>query len=101
MTLPIFISGNRDMVMMQTKWSAIIDPVLNFPVNNGIILQDVVLTTGDNTINHKLGRDLQGWFITRLRAAATIFDKQDANSFPQLTLVLNTSANVTVDMVVF
>lgn len=87
--------------MMQTKWSAIIDPVLNFPVNNGIVLQNIVLVSGDNTINHMLGRDLQGWFITRLRASATIYDKQDANSFPQLTLVLHASAGVTVDMVVF
>lgn len=86
---------------MQTNWAQQINPVLALPTNKGLLLQSVSLTTGDNVIDHKLGRKLQGWQIVRQRASAALYDKQDANQMPALTLVLNTSANVTVDLFVF
>jgi len=44
---------------------------------------------------------LTGWNPTRIRASATIFDTQDSNQTPQLTLNLVASANVVVDLLVF
>lgn len=87
--------------MAQNRWASIIDPILSNPLSKAIILPSVTLTTGVNIINHKLGRKLQGWYITRIRASATVFDTQDANQSPQLTLQLTASANVVVDLVVF
>lgn len=85
----------------QDRWAAQIDPVLALPQNSSLILKNVALTTGANTINHKLGRKLQGWSIIRIRSAATIYDTQDSNQSPDLTLTLNASANVNVDIEVF
>lgn len=73
----------------------------NNPINSGTILTNVSLSSGDNTIPHKLSQKLQGWFIVRLRGAATIYDKQDSNKTPELNLVLNSSAAVVVDIFVF
>jgi hypothetical protein len=78
-----------------------LSPVLSAPLLNGALLQGQVLVTGDNTINHTLGRALTGWIIVRKRGTATIYDKQDTNSLPALTLVLNASAGETVDLCVF
>lgn len=70
-------------------------------LTSGNTLTSIALTAGDNTINHKLGKALTGWFIVRLRGASTIYDKQDSNKTPEQTLVLNSSAGVTVDLYVF
>lgn len=101
MTLPIFQTDSKDLLLIQTNWSSQINPVLSLPINQGIILKSIVLTTGENTINHKLGRPLQGWFLVRQRALASIYDKQDTNTYPQLSLILQSNANVTVDLFVF
>lgn len=87
--------------MMQNRWGTILGPIVDNPLNNSIILKDIALTTGTNVINHKLGRKLQGWFPTRVRADATLYDQQDSNQMQDLTLVLVTSADVTIDLVVF
>lgn len=78
-----------------------IDPISTNPILDSNLLQNVVLLSGDNTINHKLGRNLIGWIPTRVRASATFFDKQDSNQIPSKTLVINASASVTVDLYVF
>lgn len=71
------------------------------PTIRGQILSSIILTSGDNTVNHLLGRTLVGWHIVRQRASATIYDKQDTNTSTDSTLVLNASAAVTVDILVF
>lgn len=90
-----------DLPKMQTTWAQQLDPIISNPLNNSIILQNISLITGVNVINHKLGRKLQGWTPTRIRAAATFFDQQDTNQTPQLTLVLVASAPAIIDLEVF
>jgi len=75
--------------------------VQDSPLLAGKILEKVDLTSGPNTIRHTLGRVLKGWFIVRQRASATVYDTQDSNDTPQVTLLLTASANVTVDLYVF
>ena len=78
-----------------------LNPVLGNQILQGQLLQSVSLATGLNTINHKLGRDLVGWFITRLRANSIVWDSQDTNQSSNLTLILNASAPVVIDLWVF
>lgn len=87
--------------LMQTQWAQQLNPIIANPTVNNLILKNVSLTTGTNVINHKLGRNLQGWKPTRIRASATFYDQQDTNQTPQLTLVLISSADVIVDLEVF
>lgn len=87
--------------LMQTQWAQQLDPIISNPTVNNLILQNVSLIAGTNVIDHKLGRKLQGWATSRVRANATIYDQQDTNQTPQLTLVLVASAPVVVDLVVF
>lgn len=87
--------------MMTTEWATQLNPVLANPTLKTVLLKDVALISGTNVINHKLSRPLQGWSTARVRASATIYDLQDSNQTPQLTLVLVASAPVTIDLVVF
>lgn len=99
--LPQFQSDDKDFQLLQNRWGAILNPVIGNPSNNTLILKNVTLLTGSNTINHLLGRKLQGWRISRQRSAASIYDTQDSNTMQDLTLILVTDADVSVDLEVF
>lgn len=101
MALPIYKSEDKDLMLMQTAWASQLNPVVNQPQSSGVLLKQVSLVAGDNTIDHRLGRNLQGWQLVRVRAAATIYDKQDTNQLQSRTLILNSSAPVVVDIFVF
>lgn len=101
MSLPIFQTQSKDLSLLQTSWAQQLNPVIQLPINNGVLLKNVTLASGDNAVNHLLGRKPQGWFVVRLRALATIYDKQDSNQHPELTLTLNASSAVVIDLFVF
>jgi hypothetical protein len=68
---------------------------------NGIFLNSVSISSGANTINHKLGRNLIGWIVTGINAAVTLYDTQASNKTPGLTLNLTASGTATVNLYVF
>lgn len=96
MALPIFKSDDVPFQMMQDRWAGELNPLLLVPIVSGLALQGIRLVSGSNTVNHTLGRKLQGWFLTRKRqwlssGTPTVFDltdTQDSNSKPDLTLLL-------------
>jgi hypothetical protein len=96
--LPVLQSKVGELTMMQTRWASLIEPVLSQPFNNGVLLQEVELSTGTNKINHKLGRKPQGWVVVDQNAAATVYRSAPFNA---LTLTLTASAGVTVSLHVF
>lgn len=101
MSLPIFQTASKDLSLLQTNWAQQLNPVIQLPINSGSILQNILLSTGLNVVNHKLGRKLQGWFIVRQNAVANVYDSQDVNPYPDLTLFLNSSADVMINLFVF
>jgi hypothetical protein len=100
-SLPQFQDDNQSFQMMQNRWASILNPLLINPSLQNIILKNVVLAIGSNTVNHLLQRKLQGWRLIRQRALANIYDTQDSNQKPELTLILVSDAVVTVDIEVF
>ena len=74
------------------------------PLLDGHLLEGIDLVNGDNEIDHKLGRDLKGWIITRHRETPSdIIDRQTANAQSDQILILNSGAGgtITVDIWVF
>lgn len=94
MALPLKLSLD----MMQTKWKSQLDPVLANPMTNISILKNVQLKSGSNVINHLLGQMQQGWILTDIQGAATVYRGAPFNEF---TLTLISSADVTVNIGVF
>lgn len=92
---------NIPLPLMQTRWAAILDPLIANPPNSPTILKNVLLSNGTTVVNHLLGQTLQGWKVIRQRAAASIYDAQDNNQTPDITLVLISNAAVSVDLEVF
>lgn len=98
MNLPIFRDENQTLQLMQSKWSSLLNVLLNKPLSNAGILKDVSLVTGSNTVNHLLGRKMQGWMISDLDTAAQIYRTEPLND---KTVTLNSSANCVVTLVVY
>jgi len=71
------------------------------PILNGITLDPVDVTSGDNVINHLLDRKLQGWVVIGNTAAIDLYDKQSTNDLADRTLILNASGTATIKLYVF
>lgn len=101
MNLPIFLTQLKDLMLMQTKWAAILNPFMANPSLQSNILSNIPLANGTTVVNHMLGRNLLGWRVVRQRAQASIHDSQDSNQTPSLTLTLVSNAAVNIDLEVF
>lgn len=100
--LPIFHTDNEDLNLLQTRWASVINPVLSSPTSGGLILKEVFLDSGDNVVNHLLGRNLVGWILIRQRTSnGGVYDTQDTNPTPSRTLQLVAATPTTVDILVF
>lgn len=86
------------MDLMQTQWAALLNPLLKSPLSSVVFLADVVLISGVTVVNHKLGRTMQGWFITDRNGPASVYRSSPMNG---ATLTLTSSAAVTVNLAVF
>lgn len=96
-----FQSDDRNMQLLQNSWASVLNPIINNPSNKAIILKNIALINGSTTINHLLGRKLQGWRIIGIDAAATIYDSQKTNQHIDITLILVSNAAVNVNLEVF
>lgn len=92
---------NREVNQLQNNIGLAVDPVLQNKIVDGSLVQNVVLATGSNVVNHLLGRNLIGWIITRRNGVATVYDTQSTNPIPNKTLLLTASAGLTVDIYCF
>lgn len=96
--ITIFKDDNKSFMLFQTKLAAQVNPVLGNPLNHASVLQNVALQSGVNVINHLLGRQMNGWFLTDKQGAAEIYRSAPLNG---LTLTLTSNAAVTVNIGVF
>ncbi len=94
MQLPILSS----LTALVTQWKAILDPLLAKPISDVQILPNVSINNGVTTIDHKLNRLMQGWFIVDINAPATIYRSQPLND---KTLTLTSSGACIVNIGVF
>lgn len=78
-----------------TLWASILNPFIAKPILNGNLIKNVGLINGTNVIYHNLGQLQQGWEITDLNAAATIYRSA---AFNDTTLTLTSSAACTVSI---
>lgn len=92
---------DRNVNQLQQNILQALRPLLQNPLLNGEFIESVSLVTGDNTILHGLDRKVQGYLVVLKSAAVTIYDKQDTNNTPNLTLILNSSGTATVTLYVF
>lgn len=101
MQLPLIQTALKELSLLQTRWKSILDPFIAQPQLTSNILTNIALINGTTVVNHKLGHTLNGWKIVRQRADASIYDNQNNNQTPDITLVLVSNAAVVCDIEVF
>jgi len=92
---------SREINQLQQFIAQALNPILTNPQTQGTLTTKVQLLIGSNVVNHGLGKPLQGWSIVRKRSAAGIYDNQDSNPNPSLTLILVSDAVVSIDLYCF
>jgi hypothetical protein len=91
-------TDDRNINQLQQNIQTAVNPVLANPIVNGILLKDISLTSGNNTVDTKLGRQMQGYIITAMKSAyANVYQVSSTD----IQMVLNSSGATTVDLYVF
>lgn len=98
MALPVMQSSLPELMMMQTRWVSQLNPLLALPTSQPSILKDIKVISGDNVINHLLGRTPQGWIVTDTDSAITLYRDKPFNN---LTLTLHSSGAGVISLLVF
>jgi hypothetical protein len=70
------------------------------PLASAKRLQTLSIATTSTRVYHGLGRRIQGWFVTRRSANATVYEAATQGDLAQF-INLQASSAVTVDLVVF
>jgi hypothetical protein len=96
-----FNSANIELNRLQDNVADGFNGVLSASILDFNIVQSQDLAVGDNVVNHKLGRAPLGWIIIRKRGPGNFYDKQDTNTIPNKTIVINSDSAVTVDIYFF
>jgi hypothetical protein len=90
---------DQNLSQMQQNIDEAFKQYSRLPFVDGNEIKEVALVTGANSITHKLGRVYRGYFILRKTAAGDVYEgtNDDKLNF----LVLQSTANMTVDLWVF
>lgn len=94
MQLPLI----KDLDLMQAKWKSILDPVLAKAFLSGQILSSIKIVSGSNVINHRLGRQMQGWILSDIDSNVQVFRSAPFND---LTLTLTSNGSAVLNLLVF
>lgn len=86
---------NRQLAALQ---DAVEQSLGSLPKESIVLRSQSLVSASTNKIGHGLGRKLSGWKVVRRRADSRVWDDQDNNPTPELTLWLKCSADVVVDL---
>ena len=85
---------------LQSKWSTALNPVIANLLVNGQLISNISLINGTTVVNHKLGRNIQGWFLVSPQGAAIVYQAVRQPN-PTLTITLVSNAAIVTDLWVF
>ena len=86
---------------VQSNIHTAIRPLLRLPFADGVHKKDVSITTSDTLVNHGLGRNMEGYIITKQNADTSIYVSNTSNGLTQYQPSLKAGASVTADIFFF
>jgi hypothetical protein len=90
-------SDSAEFNRFQEYVQATLGPLLQSPLLDGVLISGVALTTAPLEIDHKLGRQPQGWILVSPDAEETVWQV----SVDKRTLVLQASGSLTSNLWIF
>lgn len=98
--IPLLNTGDYKLDQIQKNIAQAVSNILKIPYLNGSEIKNVSLLSSDvNSINHKLGRKYQGYFITSLNANSTVWISNTNES--ETTINLSCSADCSINIWVY
>lgn len=91
---------DAELEAVQTNFAQVMIPVLKSDIIDGVLVTDIVLSTGANRVPHTLSRVPLGWVIVDRNAAATVH-RTPTGITDSLTMALTASAPITISIWVF
>ena len=88
--LPIIQDPSQTLMLIQTRWASLLNPLLKRTIVNGVQLSNVTLN-GTLMIPHKLARLPLGWFLTDINAPVSVYRSA---AYDTKNLTLTSSGNV-------
>jgi hypothetical protein len=94
-------SPSEEVTRLQSHIRTTLNPLLELPISDGVLQTDLSIATTDTLIDHKLGRQYEGFIITRLKSNSVIYESSSTNDIPDRTIILKASATATADIYFF
>jgi len=94
-------SPNEEVTRLQSHIKTALNPLLELPISDGILIKGLSIETTDTRVNHGLGREYEGFIITRLQSNAVIYESSTTNGNKNLFILLKGSGAATVDIYFF
>ena len=96
------LQADVGVTLAQDRMQEVTDFVEKSLIVDGVLIKDVDLKTGQtNEVAHPLNRPPNGYIIVDQVGASFISTSTNVNKNPKTTLLLNTTANVTVSLWIF
>ena len=100
-TIPLVQVPDQGQNRFNSSVKTSVDQLSKIPFLNGNFLQSIVLSTGQNTVNHGLGRAYISYFLGKTNAQVVPYDTTPSSMDKTQSLQLTASAPVTIDLWVF
>ena len=94
-------SENQEVNRLQSHIKTTLNPLLQLPISDGILLKDQDIATTDTRVNHGLGREYEGFIVTKVNANAVIYESTTANPSKDLYILLKAGSTATADIYFF
>ena len=94
-------SPNEEVTRLQSHIKTALNPLLELPISDGILIKGLSIETTDTRVNHGLGREYEGFIITRLQSNAVIYESATTNDSKNLFILLKGSGAATADIYFF
>lgn len=89
--------ATEEVAKLQTRLNEFFTQFIDNPLLNGVLLKQIELDTTAVNVDHKLGRECQGWIIINKNADANVWQTGATKS----AITLKANVGVVVDLWVF
>lgn len=89
--------GTDENFRAQSNIESFVSPLARTEILNGVLLENIVVTTVATEIQHKLGRKARGFILVKSNAAVTLHSPTDS-SRSDLFEIVQSTGNATVSL---
>lgn len=97
------LTSNKDVQNLNDAVQRVFNSLQTNPLlNNPQLVKNLTFVAGiDLWIDHKMGRDVNGYIVVRSNAAAKVYTSPSSNTVGSVRICLRSDVNATIDILFF